>query len=82
LAKKPVTGLYSDVMDLVYVSSKKRHVSISGPYLLHLFKEDDRSNSGVIPFDLFVNRVQEKILGKPGDVSKADTTFLATKYLS
>ena len=82
LAKKPVLGLYSDVLDQVYLSSKKRNVSISGPHLLYLFKEDDRANSGQIALDLFVTRVGEKILSQPYDVSKTDITFLATKYLS
>ena len=63
LAKKPVLGLYIDVFDQIYLSSKKRNVSISGPHLLYLFKEDDRASSGQIPLDLFVTRVSEKILG-------------------
>lgn len=63
LAKKPVLGLYIDVFDQIYLSSKKRNVSISGPHLLYLFKEDDRANSGQIPLDLFITRVSEKILG-------------------
>jgi hypothetical protein len=63
LAKKPVLGLYIDVFDQIYLSSKKRNVSISGPHLLYLFKEDDRANSGQISLDLFITRVSEKILG-------------------
>jgi hypothetical protein len=37
LAEKPLSGLYNDVLDAIYISSKKRNISISGPYLLYLF---------------------------------------------
>lgn len=54
LAKKPITGLYQDTLDLVYLSSKKRHVSISGPYLQFLFSTSDKQNQGMIPYETFV----------------------------
>lgn len=37
LAGKPLSGLYNDILDAIYISSKKRNISISGPYLLYLF---------------------------------------------
>ena len=69
--------------------SKRQHISISGPTIVHLFDCDDLEESGFVRLEDFVQRIQEFLSRKhfKGNaivtdfMSDHDLRFLATKYM-
>ena len=82
ICRKPLTGLFHDCLDYVYMSSKKRHISISGPYLLNLFRLEDVHSRGLVSFEAFENIIKTGLIYSKEDVSALDVEFLTTRYLT
>jgi hypothetical protein len=49
--------MYQEVIDKFYVISKRQHISISGPTIMHLFDYDDIEETGFIQLENFVYRI-------------------------
>lgn len=80
LMKKPLGGIYEDTLDHIYLSSKKRNISISGPHLTHLFAKDDKLKTRRVFLDTFINKLHYQVVSED-DVSEQDLKFMASKYL-
>lgn len=76
--KKPLRGLYWDVVDKVYISSKARDINIEGPYIRSLFAAE-KSHS------VIMDVLRKKILNDIAfdkDIVSYDIDFLLTKYMT
>lgn len=81
--------MYQEILDKFYVISKRQHISISGPTIIHLFDYDDLEESGYVRLEVFVERIQDFLSRKhfKGNavvtdfIHEADLRFLATKYM-
>lgn len=76
--KKPLKGLYWDVIDKVYISSKARDINIEGPYIRSLFAKEQGSS---MRMEALRNKILREIAFEK-DITSCDIDFLLTKYCS
>jgi hypothetical protein len=88
LGKKSLDLLYQDVVDVIYILSKKQNTSITGPVIIHLFDECDKIEDRYITVFDFVSILESFIftsnkhgMDKQIVLLKHDLQFLATKYV-
>lgn len=90
LGRKPLSVMYQDILDRIYIASKQLDLHIMGGRVINLFQKEDNRKSGHVLQTDFISRLMTLIdesyhRGKLGTskvgILEKDIRFLSTKYV-